>query len=88
MRALLTKFIGLTVIGLSLALPAPRQTSTDYFEGLAAFRAGDYAQVAELFRRADAAAPGTTDAPVCTGRRLVVYNQRARELSGRRTMAV
>ncbi len=62
MRALLTKFIGFTLIWLPLTLPAPAQTSSDYLEGLAAFRAGDYAQAAELFRRADAAAPGTTDA--------------------------
>ncbi len=62
MRALLTKFIGFTLIWLPLTLPAPAQTSSDYLEGLAAFRAGDYAQAAELFRRADAAAPGRTDA--------------------------
>ena len=77
MPALFTKFIGLTLIGLPLALPAPAQTSSDYLEGLAAFRASDYAQAAELFRRADAAAPGTTDALLLAAKAFVHLEKHA-----------
>lgn len=77
MRALLTKFIALIVTGLPLALPAHAQTSSDYSEGLAAFRAGDYAQAAELFRRADAAAPGTTDALLLAAKAFVHLEKHA-----------
>jgi len=38
------------------------QTANEYSRGVAAFRAGDYAAAADLFAKADSAAPGTTDA--------------------------
>jgi len=38
------------------------QTDSEYARGVAAFRAGDYASAADLFAKAEMAAPGTTDA--------------------------
>jgi tetratricopeptide (TPR) repeat protein len=38
------------------------QTDGDYARAIAAFRAGDYASAADLFAKAEMAAPGTTDA--------------------------
>jgi len=38
------------------------QTDSEYARGIAAFRAGDYASAADLFAKAEMAAPGTTDA--------------------------
>ena len=49
-------------IALILALPGYAQTPGKYDEALANFRAGNYAQASELFHKAEAAAPGTTDA--------------------------
>jgi tetratricopeptide (TPR) repeat protein len=55
-------FVIVFTMALFLALPNPAHDSSDYAKGLASFRAGDYAQAAEFFRKADAAAPGATDA--------------------------
>src|ERR1700719_695232 len=38
------------------------QTDSEYARGAAAFRVGDYASAADLFAKAEIAAPGTTDA--------------------------
>ena len=47
------------------------QVPEDYERGMASFRAGDYAHAAELFWRAEAAAPGSTDALVLAAKALV-----------------
>jgi Tfp pilus assembly protein PilF len=49
----------------------PGQTNSEYERGVAAFRAGDYATAADLFARADTAAPGTTDALIYQAKSLV-----------------
>ncbi len=48
-----------------------QQTDSDYAQGVAAFRAGDYAAAADLFAKADVAAPGTTDALICQAKSLI-----------------
>jgi Tfp pilus assembly protein PilF len=47
------------------------QTENEYVRGVAAFRAGDYAAAANLFAKADTAAPGTTDALIYQAKSLV-----------------
>ena len=56
------KSVLLLAITLVLAPLNLAQTSDDYAKGLTSFRAGDYAEAVELFRKADAVAPGTTNA--------------------------
>jgi tetratricopeptide (TPR) repeat protein len=47
------------------------QTDNEYARGVAAFRAGDYAAAADLFTKAETAAPGTTDALIYGAKSLV-----------------
>jgi len=47
------------------------QAPSDYANGLASFRAGNYADALEFFRKAEAAAPGSTDALVFAAKALV-----------------
>ena len=47
------------------------QADSEYTLGIAAFRAGDYASAADLFAKADSAAPGTTDALIHQAKSLV-----------------
>jgi Tfp pilus assembly protein PilF len=47
------------------------QTENEYVRGVGAFRAGDYAMAADLFAKADAAAPGATDALIYQAKSLV-----------------
>jgi tetratricopeptide (TPR) repeat protein len=47
------------------------QTESEYARGVAAFRAGDYAAAADLFAKADGAAPGTTDALIYQAKSLI-----------------
>lgn len=47
------------------------QTESEYLRGMAAYRAGDYASAADLFARAEMAAPGTTDALIYQAKSLI-----------------
>jgi len=47
------------------------QISSEYERGVAAFRAGDYFTAADLFAKADAVAPGATDALIYQAKSLV-----------------
>jgi tetratricopeptide (TPR) repeat protein len=47
------------------------QTDSEYARGAAAFRAGDYTAAADFFAKAEAAAPGTTDALIYQAKSLV-----------------
>ena len=47
------------------------QTDSEYAQGAAAFRAGDYTAAADFFAKAEAAAPGTTDALICQAKSLI-----------------
>jgi Tfp pilus assembly protein PilF len=47
------------------------QTNSEYARGVAAFRSGDYVAAADLFAKADAAAPGATDALIYQAKSLV-----------------
>jgi len=65
---------GLTLLcatALIFVLPNRAQVSGDYASGLVSFRAGDYERAAEQFRKADAAAPGATDALIFAAKALV-----------------
>jgi len=48
-----------------------QQTDSEYSRGVAAFRTGDYAAAADLFAKADSAAPGTTDALIYQAKSLI-----------------
>jgi tetratricopeptide (TPR) repeat protein len=61
----------LLAMAMLLALSNRAQVPDDYAKGLSSFRAGDYARAAEFFRKADAAAPGTTDALLLAAKALV-----------------
>src|SRR4030081_602587 len=71
MRRLESKLVLLLAMALLIAFSAHAQAPDAYAKGLSNFRAGDYAQAAESFRKADAAAPGTTDALVLAAKALV-----------------
>src|SRR5229473_2090341 len=61
------------------------QADSEYTRGIAAFRAGDYASAADLFAKADSAAPGTTDALIHEAKSLVhLQNFNAAESALRR----
>jgi len=47
------------------------QTDSEYARGVAAFRAGDYASAADLFAKAELAAPGTSDALIYQAKSLI-----------------
>jgi Tfp pilus assembly protein PilF len=47
------------------------QTNSEYARAVVAFQAGDYAAAADLFAKADTAAPGATDALICEAKSLV-----------------
>ncbi len=65
------------------------QTDSEYARGVAAFRAGDYTSAADLFAKAEMAAPGTTDALVYQAKALVhSQNFRASEGALRRYVAL
>ena len=64
MRRLESKLVLLLAMALLIALSGHAQAPDAYAKGLSNFRAGDYAQAAESFQKADATAPGTTDALV------------------------
>src|SRR6266849_2783299 len=56
---------------LLVTFKCPAQADREYTLGIAAFRAGDYASAADLFAKADSAAPGTTDALIHQAKSLV-----------------
>jgi tetratricopeptide (TPR) repeat protein len=56
---------------LFVPLTCAAQTDREYARAAAAFRAGDYAAAADLFARADRAAPGTTDALIWQAKSLI-----------------
>src|SRR6266852_4366790 len=56
---------------LLVTFKCPAQADREYTRGIAAFRAGDYASAADLFAKADSAAPGTTDALIHQAKSLV-----------------
>src|SRR6266851_7752462 len=65
------------------------QTDSEYARGVAAFRAGDYAAAADLFAKADVAAPGTTDALICQAKSLIhLQNFSSSESALRRYVAL
>jgi tetratricopeptide (TPR) repeat protein len=81
------------IYGLMLLLLVPSicspQTDSEYARGVAAFRAGDYAGAADLFAKADRAAPGTTDALIFQAKSLIhLQNFSASESALRRYIAL
>lgn len=71
MRAPPSQLILLPAMVLFLALSNRAQVPDDYARGLSSFRAGDYAQAAEFFQKADATVPGATDALLLAAKALV-----------------
>src|ERR1700752_2497738 len=47
------------------------QSNSEYAQAVVAFQAGDYAAAADLFAKADTAAPGATDALIYQAKSLV-----------------
>ncbi|HKV61884.1 MAG TPA: tetratricopeptide repeat protein [Candidatus Acidoferrum sp.] len=64
-------FCSALVLLLLLASVCTAQTDSEYRRAVAAFRAGDYVSAADLFAKADAAAPGVTNAPIYRAKALV-----------------
>lgn len=59
---LTTRILRLMIAALFAVAPNFAQTSDEYKDAMVSFRAGAYAQAAELFQKAEAAAPGQTEA--------------------------
>lgn len=59
---LTTRILLVLVVALLAAMPGVAQAPDEYRDAVASFRAGNYAQAVELFQKAEAAAPGQTDA--------------------------
>jgi tetratricopeptide (TPR) repeat protein len=77
------------LVVLLTAFRCAAQTESYYARGVAAFRSGDYAAAADLFAKAETAAPGTTDALVYQAKSLVqVQNFSAAESALRRYVAL
>jgi tetratricopeptide (TPR) repeat protein len=65
------------------------QTDSEYARGVAAFRAGDYALAADLFAKAELAAPGTSDALIYQAKSLIhLQNFSSSESALRRYIAL
>jgi tetratricopeptide (TPR) repeat protein len=65
------------------------QTDSAYARGVAAFRAGDYVSAADLFAKAEMAAPGTSDALINQAKSLVhLQNFSSSESALRRYIAM
>ena len=64
-------FSGAVVLLLLVPSIHAAQTDAPYARGVTAFRAGDYAAAADLFAKAEMAAPGTTDALIQQAKSLI-----------------
>jgi tetratricopeptide (TPR) repeat protein len=71
MRDVVRKFILLSSFTLFVVHSSLAQAPSDYANGVASFRAGNYADAVEFFRKTEAAAPGTTDALILAAKALV-----------------
>jgi len=71
MSAAVRRIVLLVTFALLVAHLSSAQAPTDYASGLASFRAGNYADALEFFRKAEATAPNTTDALLFAAKALV-----------------
>jgi tetratricopeptide (TPR) repeat protein len=62
---------GAVLLLLLVPFKCSAQTDTEYAQGVAAFRSGDYAAAADFFAKAETATPGSTDALIYQAKALV-----------------
>jgi tetratricopeptide (TPR) repeat protein len=80
---------GAALLLLLVPLQCSAQSDAEYARGVAAFRSGDYAAAADLFAKAEIAAPGSTDALIYQAKSLVhLQNFGAAESALRRHVAL
>lgn len=72
---LTTQVLPVVVVALLVALPNFAQAPDEYANAVASFRAGAYAESARLFQKAEAAAPGQTDALLFAAKAFVHLEQ-------------
>lgn len=72
---LTTQIVLMIIAALFAAPPNFAQTPDEYKEATASFRAGNYARAAESFQKAEAAAPGRTDALLFAAKAFVHLEQ-------------